>query len=237
MSTPASDAAPHAADVASVHARLDAIEQRLDRLFSLIEVLGEAPKAASALVDVVDERVSRMEERGVDVQERLDALVPLLEKATEPAVLNLLGQVIELAPTLPGLISMLVDMGDEFAGKVQDDGIDPVASLSNGLRVAMHFGAIVNTREIQALTHLLGSPILDHRAIGVISTLTQALVECQDAPRKVLGPVGLLLALRDPDIGRGLDFVMGLLRRFGAALAVGAPSPHIISLQAREQRA
>lgn len=223
--------------MASVHQRLDAIEQRLDRLLGLFDQLHEAPKAASAMVDVVDEQMRKMDERGMDVQERIDLLLPLLEKVTEPAMLHLITQLAELAPTVPGALSMLVDMGDEFAGKVQDDGIDPVASLSNGLRVAMHFGAIIGTREIQALTHLLGSPILDHRALGVIATLTQALVECQDAPRKVLGPVGLLLALRDPDIGRGLDFVMGLLRRFGSALAIGAPSPHIVSLQAQEQRA
>jgi hypothetical protein len=170
-----------------------------------------APPAADPLLlrlDAIERRLARLEPT-------LDALERTLARTADA----------------PGLVSMAVDIVDEQAGRLRDEGIDPAAALTNGAHAALQFASLVGPREIHALKTLLASEALAPEAVGVISAAAQALVECQGRVRQKVGPLGLLRALREPDIQRALDFLLGVARRFGAALEVGPPTAAVVHRQ------
>ena len=220
-------------------ARLDALDQRLariepalDRLAALATPLDHATGGLARAVDAVDEHAGRLRDRGVDPAARLARLLALAERLTDDARLDALDGAITASAALPGLASMAVDIFDEYAGRLRDEGIDPGEALANGARAALQFASLVGPREITALKTILASEALAPEAVAVVSAAAQALVECQGRERKTVGPVGLLRARREPDIQRALDFGLGVARRFGAALADGAPSAAVVHRQA-----
>lgn len=213
-------------------ARLDAIEERLARLEPVLETVGQAPALAASAVDVVDDYSGRLRDRGVDPEVRLGRLLKLTEQLTDDRTMAALEGALALAHQAPGLASMAVDVVDEHAGRLRDEGIDPGVALANGARTAMEFASLVGTREVHALKTILASEALAPEAVAVVSAAAQALVECQGRERKRVGLFGLMAALRDPDVQRALDFLVGVGRRFGAALEQGPPSAAVVHQQA-----
>lgn len=223
-------------------------EERLMRLLDLTERLTNddtmaalegalalasgGPGLASMAVDIVDEQTGRLRDRGVDVQERLARAGALLERVSDPATMDALESALDLADQAPGLASMAVDIVDEQAGRLREAGIDPAHALTNGAHAALQFASLVGPREIHALKTLLASEALAPEAVAVISAAAQALVECQGRERQKVGVFGLARALREPDIQRALDFLLGVARRFGAALEAGPPSATVVHQQA-----
>lgn len=213
-------------------ARLDSIDRRLARIEPVLDALGQAPAMAAAVVDVVDEQTGRLRERGVDLDERLAGGLALLERLSDPAMVARVDALLDLADQAPGLASMAMDIVDEQAGLLRDDGIDPGAALANGARTALQFASMVGPREIHALKTVLASQALSPESVEVVSAAAQALVECQGRERQRVGVFALLRALREPDVQRALDFVIGVTRRFGAALESGPPSAAVVRQQA-----
>ena len=223
-------------------------EARLVRLLELTERLtadatlaaiegalalaSDAPGLAAMAVDIVDERAGALRDRGVDVQARLARAGALLERLSDDKTMDALEAALDLAGGLPGLASMAVDIVDEQAGALRDEGIDPGLALANGARAALQFASLVGPREIHALQTLLASQALAPESVAVVSAAAQALVECQGRERGKVGPLGLVRALRDDDVQRALDFLIGVARRFGAALDEGPPSAAVVHRQA-----
>lgn len=223
-------------------------EARLMRLLDLTERLTDdatmasleqaltfahgAPGLAAMAVDIVDEQTGRLRDRGVDVQVRLTRAGALLERLSDDKTMDALEAALDLAEGAPGLASMAIDIVDEQAGRLRDEGIDPGLALTNGARTALQFATLVGDREIHALKTLLASEALAPEAVEVISAAAQALVECQGRERQKVGVFGLMRAMREPDIQRALDFLLGVARRFGAALEAGPPSAALVHRQA-----
>lgn len=212
------DPAPGPDPLALILARLDAIEARLEGLRGMTG-------AAAAAVDVVDEEIGRLDARGIDLDARLRALLALVEAGTEPATLRLASEGVALATTLPGLAAMAADILDEEATRLADEGLDPGEALARGARAALAFGEMVGPRELESLRSLLGSDALDREAIAVVSSAARSLVACRAEPCPTVGPLGLLRGLRDPDVRRGLGFLLQVGRHFGASLAAPSPPP------------
>jgi hypothetical protein len=212
--------------------RLDAIERRLARMEPLLATLDQAPALAASAVDVVDDYSARLRDRDVDPQLRLERLLALAERVTDDRTMATLEGALALVNDAPGLASMAADIFDEQAARLRDEGIDPGDAAANGARTALLFASLVGTREVHALKTILASEVLAPEAVAVVSAAAQALVECQGRERKRVGLLGLAGALRDPDIQRALDFLIGVGRRFGAALEAGPPSASVIHQQA-----
>jgi hypothetical protein len=212
--------------------RLDAIERRLARMEPLLATLDQAPALAASAVDVVDEYSARLRDRDVDPQIRLERLLALAERVTDERTMTALQGALALVDDAPGLAAMAADIFDEQAARLRDEGIDAGDAMANGARTALLFASLVGTREVHALKTILASEVLAPEAVAVVSAAAQALVECQGRERKRVGVLGLMAALRDPDIQRALDFLIGVGRRFGAALEAGPPSASVIHQQA-----
>lgn len=215
-------------------ARLESIEERLARLEPVLDTVAQAPAFAASAVDVVDDYSGRLRDRGVDPEVRLGRLLQLAEQLTEDRTMAALEGALAFAHDAPGLASMAVDVLDEQAGRLRDDGIDPGHALANGAHTALQFASLVGTREVHALKTILASEALAPEAVAVVSAAAQALVECHGRERKRIGVFGLMAALRDPDVQRALDFLLGVGRRFGAALEAGPPSAAVVHQQAAD---
>lgn len=213
--------------------RLAAATERLAELLAPAEAAAHLPRAAesalAAAVDAFDAQAAKLNGRGVDLDARRRALARLAEHATEPALLEALDRLLTAAPAAPqmlaGLGATVVDVADEYAGRLRDEGIDPVHSLAQGARLALLFGGLIGEREVHALRTLLASPVLDREAVRVVSDLAAALAGAAEAPPRRVGPLGLVRALRDPALGRALGFLLEVGRRLGVSLDASSSKP------------
>jgi hypothetical protein len=125
----------------------------------------------------------------------------------------------------PGMVAMFVDILDEWARDVTAQGIEIDRSLAQGLHAALWLGQRVSETELERLGILLRSDVLEPHALAVVGKTGKALAECHETAcgrgePELLGPLGLLKALRDPDVQRSLGFLVNVARRFGKQLPV-----------------
>ncbi len=112
--------------------RLDALEEKVDRLTPV-------PQSVSSAVDTVDGLIRSGQARGLDMDDRIAAGAELIERISEPKVakdlFRLLDRVDVLASTAeqlaeaPRLTAMALDMADAFMRAKQAEGLDPHRSL------------------------------------------------------------------------------------------------------------
>jgi hypothetical protein len=203
--------------------RLEAIEGKLDRLTPLldspvVENAGLLPGAMAMGVDVMDEELGKLRDRGIDPDARLRHLLSLLERLSDEETLRGLETALDLARQAPGLAAMAADMFDEETGRLRDLGIDPADALARGTRAALEFGSVVGRREVESIRTLLASQALAPEAIAVVSAAASALVRTRSEPAPRTGALGVLRALRDPEIQRAVGFLLEVGRQFGGSL-------------------
>jgi hypothetical protein len=173
--------------------------------------------------DIADEWVH--EHIGGDgLQERLDAGKEALLAATHPDVLGALSRVAAQAPQLERLatlgaqfddtVAMATDIADDWVREnVGGDG------LGERLEAAGHALRTVSDPEVvEALGALasLAPRLLKSATLAAdLDDLVASVGEAMREPAKRVGPFGLLSALRDPDIQRGLGQALLVARRLG----------------------
>jgi hypothetical protein len=157
-------------------------------------VVGEVPVAAT--LQVLDERTRAM-------AEILEPLRPLLA----------------LADQAPALAAMLGDTMDDVVRAAMNNGIDVERGLVNGVGAALRFGAAMDAGKVRELESLLQSGVLDPAAVTVVGEIGQALTDAAARPSSEIGVVGLLKAMRDPDVRRALGLLVTFAKLLGARLA------------------
>ncbi len=69
-----------------------AMTQQLEKTFTLIEQL---PGMASMVADIADDTIRQAAANGIDIEERMWASLPIIEKATQPETLHSLDNLFE----------------------------------------------------------------------------------------------------------------------------------------------
>ncbi len=186
--------------------------------------------AIAAGTDAVDEQVSDAVRSGIDVDARMTGLVHLLEKLSEPAVLSALGQLLDSLPQLtkllkgtPNIVAMLGDMVDDYQERCAAEGLDMEKSLTNGFQTALWLGSNINKDHLDRIGDLLSSDILNPHAVSVVNNAAQSLTNAQrelgeSTTQNQIGVLGLLAALRNPEIQRSLAFAVEFGKCFGKNL-------------------
>ena len=128
-----------------------------------------------------------------------------------------LEALITMADQLPGMMAMFVDTMDELARQAADNGVDLDQIITHGLPALIKFIGLVSSDSFDAL---LDSGVFDPRAVGVVGAAGEALVKCESevraAPDAVkVGPMGMVRAMKDPDVQRALGFLVTFGRHFG----------------------
>jgi hypothetical protein len=107
--------------LARIEARLTAIETKIDSVWKASAMV---PDIVATVTDSVDGAIQSMQQRGIDVDERMRALLSLLERLTEPNTLRALESLVTLGESVPHLIATITDTVDEFAQRAQEPGLD-----------------------------------------------------------------------------------------------------------------
>lgn len=189
--------------------RLDTIEEAVERLEALT---AQGPAMAAMMTDMADDVYHTAEEAGIDLDERLRLALQLAERLTAPrtvAVLTTLTdrmdqleQLIAMADQAPGFVAMAADMFDDVYRAAEEAGHDPEQMLR---------------RSLTALSTLLQSGLLAPEAVDLAGQAGDALAASREETPEV-GLLGLLRALRDPDVQRALGFFTAFSKQFGRRL-------------------
>ena len=129
-----------------------------------------------------------------------------------------LRPLIALAQQAPAAVAVLMDSFDEVMRTAGDRGIDVERGVLNGAEAALRFGATMDAQKVRELDALLNSGVLAPGTLRIIGELGRALTETAAAPRAASGLLGLLRALREPDVQRALGFLVTFAERLGRRL-------------------
>lgn len=149
------------------------------------------------------------------------ALTRLLDQADDLS--QSIEKVKEFQETLPNLVATAVDVFDEWAIKLRDQGINLETSLQQGLHAVLWLGAQVRTEELERLGYLLRSDVMNEHSVETVGMAGSALASCRKGtcehpvPKRV-GLLGLMSALRDPNTQRALAFGLQFAKCFGSVL-------------------
>lgn len=116
-------------EAAGIADRLEAIEARLARLEARTSLLDTADETVALAADVVDEVFTKT--GGAEVDQRLRAVVDVLDRATQPGTLAALARITDkladmefLLRIVPDQIAMGLDVVDDELAKATHRGID-----------------------------------------------------------------------------------------------------------------
>ncbi len=215
-------------DLARIEARLDRLEEKLSRLTDLLD---QATPALAIGIDVLDEEVRKAQDRGVDVDLRLRRAGELLEKLTDPTVLDGIEKLVahaplaaegaELAATAPAYTAIAIDVLDEEIRKLQAEGLDVDKALNNGATLVRALGRFLAIAEGQ---QFLDSGLLEPDTLHRITQLSSAVVTTLNEEPPLIGPWGSFVRTWDRRFQRFAGFSFALAWRVGALLGPNGKS-------------
>lgn len=161
----------------------------------------------------------------------------LLGRLDEPRVVAALNDLLDHADLLAmlvvglnGMLSRGEVIGDSVVaaiGELRGASGKPAGSLSSldleGLAGSLVTLSSSMVKATPALNSLLSSQLTAPQAVEVISQLASALVHAREQidrqPDVPTGVFGLVRALKDPDVARGLGYMVEVARSFGKQIA------------------
>lgn len=228
-----------AVSLQEVSARLERIEGSLARLEGLlarqpVDVTTLAQRATGGvamIADMLDEWAMRATAQGIDLDQRVQRALRLVQRLTEPGVADALEAVlahadriqalVEHLDALPGAIATAMDTVDEILRAAAGKGLDIDAAARNG---AAALGQIARLVQSPAFQELLDAGILSADALHLLGQMGQALHAARDEREGRAGLMALWRATRDPDVQRSLDFGLRFLRHLGSRIEESRPS-------------
>lgn len=185
-------------------------ESTMASLQKIVTLSQEAPGLISMVADILDSQIRNAAASGIDIEARIQAVKQLLIQLTDPSTMHALQQGLTALSDAPGLISMATDMVDEQIGSANSKGVDLGSRIKSILTLAHRLSDPDTTA---ALEH-----ILEPRAVEAVGALGTAIAESKNQPHKPVGPLGLMKALRDPDVQRATSYLVEIGKRLGQEL-------------------
>ena len=204
-----------------IEARLASMERRLERL----EPVDQLPNLVAVVTDTLDQHANQLQARGVELEERAQTALLLLERLTEPSTADAVMSMLELARQAPNAIAMLVDSIDARAATLSER-IDlsqraaTIARIAERLTSPSALGIIETLiNHLPSLEQLLSAGVLGPGPIDIVSRAGQALSQAQQTAPRQVGLFGLLRALSDSDVQHTLGFAIAFARELGRNLS------------------
>lgn len=187
--TPNDPSAEMAHTLSVILQKVEGIERRLEALDPVME---QAPGMISVATDTLDDMYALMHRSGVDMEERVKQALVLLERLSQPKVMNSLNNLLDnldllegLVLQAPGMTALMVDTVDDLIGNAAVNGVNLEIIARNGMK-----------------------------------TVQDSLAAVEKARKeKPPGVFGMLRSLSDPDVQRALNVALSLAKNTGMALA------------------
>ena len=187
-----------------------------------------------------DDWAAKAQKDGVDVDERVQRILPLLLKLTDPAFLDFLEkmlskraqleQLLDMADEVPGVFTAGMDTLDSLISRLQGQGIDPDKRLHNIIKImdiltsdnVLRFLELCNLY-MEKFIHLgdkfLATDTLNEKFAGVFKDATRSLLETkEESPKPISGVFAMLGALKDRDVSKAIGFGIHFAKKFGQTL-------------------
>ena len=194
---------------------LESRVENIERMLSRIETqLAELPNLVATGVDTMDGLAREANERGIDIDQRLEALVSLLELSTRPAVVKTMELAAEAAQHGPGLVAMAVDTFDKIVLDMQERGVEVCEGVDSLGKLAEMF---IKPEFLQSVTTLID--VATPRALETTELIASAMVEASDAAPTKLGPLGMVRAMGKGNGKLVLGFTANLVQNLGERLS------------------
>lgn len=148
----------------------------------------------------------------VAVLERIDQRLARLEGAVE--------RLDTVARGAPGALAIATDTFDGVAARLAESGVDIDERVRTTLRVLERLTA---PEAANAVETLLGSGILDDRAVRALGKVADALAAEGGHTPAAIGPWGAFRALGDRDVQHAVGFLLAIAKRLGASLTDSEP--------------
>jgi uncharacterized protein YjgD (DUF1641 family) len=210
-----------AASLDRLHARLDALEQkvdtigafarladRLERIEAMIEAFGTLAERLPVIADAAGTTATwawqQAEQRGIDPIETGRRAAELGATLARPEGLALAERLLAKRALLEQTLDAIDAVPEE----------DLLAVAQHGAALTGRLAALLRTPELTRLIEAGGDP----SALATAEAATTALVETRKATIEPVGPFGALRKLGDPDVQRAVGFSLALAKRFGQVL-------------------
>jgi uncharacterized protein YjgD (DUF1641 family) len=214
---------------ATLHALLDQAET-IERA---IRMASELPNLVAIATDLFDAVCQNASQDGINIEQRATRLVKLIVQVTEPETMRAIESLVARLPKLaqgsalldelPNLAAIAIDVFDEWATQLKEEGIELEQSLRQGLHAALYLGGQVRKEELDRIGFLLKSDVMSENSVATVGMAGSALSSCHrgtcehPVPKRV-GLFGLLAAIRDPNTQRALSFGLQFAKCFGGVL-------------------
>ncbi len=193
-------------------------------------IVSQAPGVAAMAADMLDEWTANAAAQGIDIEARLNAVLGLALKATEPQNLQALDalldrsdrlvEALKMADSLPGLMAMGMDMLDESIAKANAQGLSIPEVGRKLIAAGLGTANLIQRLDVEAL---INSGIFDPKTLDVVGRAGRAMVDVRQEKDGKAGAWAAFKATRDPDVQRALDFGLRFGRRFGQLLKKQLP--------------
>lgn len=220
---------------------VEKMTDKSDMLNQALDVGEEVPKVFATGMNTLDAWAMSLTEQGVDINERIDIIVPLIIKLTDPSFLRvadkltskteLLEQALDAGEELPKFISTGANILDGLASRLQDNDVDIDARLNNVVAIMNILTSSNMARFLEFFSHHvdrflhLGEIFVDANKFNekfakFLEDATKSLVETTESkPAPISGVFGMLKVLKDKDVSRTLGFGVELARKLGRNLS------------------
>ncbi len=215
--------------------RLDILEQSLDSVQVAIQ---QGPGMAALLTDTVDEIFRNAGNSGIYLEARVQNLLSLLEVVSRPEVSKVLTQITSKIGPMehfadfleqgPQLFALFMDSFDEFYSRAKEAGVDLESFF---FKLAQGFQKTAILSESKEFDELLTSDALSPELFKGIQMLGQAFSKSQGMPERKVGLFGVLGAMGDSEVQRGVGYLFDVAKQLGRALNQNgqASSSHSLS--------
>lgn len=206
-------------------AALGKMADHAEALEPLLDAAAQAPGVVATVADMADEALARAARDGIDVDARLQAVLRVALRLTDPDVLEVaelalsrtdrLREALDALDAVPGLLATGADFFDEVMREAADRGIDLGTFGHTFADKALALARVFQDLDLNAL---VDSGVFDAASLGVIGQAGRAMVDVRGQDPGRAGMFKAFKASRDPDVQRTLDFGLRFARRFGQLL-------------------
>lgn len=194
---------------------LTRIEARLSRIEAMLGKLDGLAAQVPGLVAMAGDALDEQAGQDGRVDERVNALGALVERATRPETLQSLGTLIDLLDQAPGLVGMLGDVFDEASQHLEADGVDLHEATENGIALMRGLFHLLSYPETGTL---IESGMLSRGALRGVNRVAASIAAVDEGPVEPLGPIGALRKLGDRDLQHALGFAVTVGKALGKDL-------------------
>ncbi|NND35169.1 MAG: DUF1641 domain-containing protein [Saprospiraceae bacterium] len=218
--------------------RMEAIEQSLENLHQAVQ---QAPQMISIATDAVDETYTRAKENGVDLDQRVNNLLKLVDKISDPVIAERLESTLSSLNQMPGMAAMLVDTVDDEVVNLKQKGIlveDRITGLVKILEVLTEPRLVAQLEGVMAAMSKMPDTIamvadmaddgmrelidsgVDPQELGAITTkIIRSLSNTAQSDIESSGGIfKMLRKFADHDRQKALGFLLDFLKNLGKEL-------------------